>query len=254
MRSDYILKLLEKDERLDRRKLDEFRDIKIETGIIERAEGSARVKMGKTDVIVGVKLDFGEPFSDVPDMGVLRVEAEFTPIASEEFEPGPPGEDATELARVVDRGIRESESIDLKKLCVKEGEKVWMVCVDIYPINHDGNLIDASALATLAALLNTRMLKVDKEGNIIRDEFSGKLPMLHKPITVSVGKISDKLILDTTKEEENLLDCRLTVSVREDGKICAMQKSAGSSGLTEEEVYKMIDLAIKKSKEIRKLI
>lgn len=254
MREDYILKLLEKDERLDGRKLDEFRPIKIENGIIERAEGSARVKMGETDVIVGVKLEFGEPYPDAPDMGILRVEAEFTPIASEEFEPGPPGEDAIELARVVDRGIRESESIDLKKLCVKESEKVWVVCVDVYPINHDGNLIDASALAALAALSNTRMLKVDKEGNIIRDEFSGKLPMLHKPITVSVGKISDKLILDATKEEEKLLDCRLTVSIREDGKICAMQKSAGPTGLTEEEVNKMIDLAVEKSKEIRKLV
>ncbi len=254
MRSNYILKLLEENERLDGRKLDEFRDIKVKAGIIERAEGSARVKMGKTDVIVGIKLDFGEPYPDTPNMGILRVDAEFTPISCEEFEPGPPGEDATELARVVDRGIRESECIDLEKLCVKKGEKVWMICVDIYPINHDGNLVDASALAAIAALLNTRLLKLDKDGNLIRDESSGKLPMLHKPITISVGKISDKSILDTTKEEEKLLGCKLSISIREDGKVCAMQKSAGSAGLTEEEVSEMIDLAVKKTKEIRKLV
>ena len=72
MRLDYVLKLLESGERLDGRKMDQFRDIKLETGIIKRAEGSARVKIGKTDVIVGVKMDLGEPFSDIPNMGVLR--------------------------------------------------------------------------------------------------------------------------------------------------------------------------------------
>jgi len=254
MRAEYILKLLENNERLDGRGMAEFRPINIETGVIERAEGSARVKMGRTDVLVGVKLDFGEPFPDVPNMGILRVEAEFTPLACSEFEPGPPGEDATELARVVDRGIRESESIDLEKLCIKEGEKVWAISVDVYVLNHDGNLIDASALGAIAALFNTRMLKVDKDGNLIRGEFSGNLPMKHKPITISVGKIAGKLLLDTTKEEEELLDCKLSVSVREDGKICAMQKSGGSTGLTEKEIDEIIDLAIEKSKEIRKLI
>ena len=252
MRSDYILKLIENDERVDDRKLDEIRKIKIETGIIQRAEGSARVKMGKTDVIVGIKMEMGEPFPDMPDMGVLKTGAEFTPIASPDFESGPPREDATELARVVDRGIRESESIDLKKLCLKEGEKVWEVFVDVHIINHDGNLIDASALAAVAALSTTKIPKLEDD-KIVRDKLVKKLPISHKPITVTIGRILDKFIIDPTVEEEEVLNSKLTVAVMEDGKICAMQKS-GDHGLTMDDMNEMIDLAVKKSKEIRKLL
>jgi len=252
MRPDYVLKVLESGERVDGRKMDQFRDIKVETGIIQRAEGSARVKIGKTDVIVGVKMDLGEPFPDVPDMGVLRTGAEFTPIASPDFESGPPGEDATELARVVDRGVRESESIDLEKLCLKEGEKVWTVFVDVHIINHDGNLIDASALAAVAALKTAKMPKLEKD-KIIRDKLEKKLPILHEPITVTVGKVSDKFIIDPIKEEEEVLDSKVSIAIREDGKICAMQKS-GNLSLTVEDAEKMIDLAVKKSKDIRKFL
>lgn len=252
MRHDYVLKLLESDERLDGRKLDEFRDIKIEVDTIERAEGSARVKIGKTDIIVGIKMELGEPFPDVPDQGMLRTGAEFSPIASPEFDPGPPSDDAIELARVVDRGIRESECIDLEKLCLKPGEQVWSVFVDIHMINHDGNLIDVSALAAVAALMRTKIPELE-DGKINREKLKEKLPIKHIPITVTVGKISDKFLIDPTKEEEQVLDSKLTVAVMEDGKICAMQKS-GDQGLSEEETSRMIDLAIKKSKEIRKLL
>jgi len=248
---DYILKLIDSGKRLDDRKLDEFRKIQIEKEIIQKAEGSARVKIGKTDVIAGVKMELNEPYSDMPDSGILRTEAEFTPIASEDFLPGPPDEDAIELARIVDRGIRESDAIDLEKLCIKEGEKVWGVCVDIRIINHDGNLIDASALAAMAALKTTKIPKI-KDDKIEREEFSGKLSLKHIPITISVGKVNSKLIIDPVIQEEKILDCLLTVSTREDGKICAMQK--GENPLNVEEINKIIDFAVKKEKDLRKLI
>ena len=249
---EYVLKLLERNERIDGRKLDEYRDIKIEKSVIKRAEGSARIKLGKTDVIVGIKLGLTEPFPDMPNMGVLKTEAEFTPIASPDFEAGPPGEDATELARVVDRGIRESGSIDLENLCLKKGEKVWGVFVDIYIINHDGNLIDASALAAIEALLNTKIPEIEGD-KINREKLVKKLPILHKPVTVTIGKVKDKFIIDPTREEEEILEAKLSIAVMENDKICAMQKG-GAHGLSQNDMEMMIDLAIKKSKELRKFL
>ena len=113
------------------------REIKIEQGLIERAEGSARVLLGKTEVLVGVKVETGEPFSDTPNEGVLTVNAELVPIASPNFEAGPPDENSIELARVVDRGIRESKAIDNEKLCIEPGKKVFVVFVDVYVLNHE---------------------------------------------------------------------------------------------------------------------
>jgi exosome complex component RRP42 len=252
MRANYILKLIEKNERIDGRKLDEFRPITIEKSIIEKAEGSARVKLGKTDVIAGIKMEIEAPFPDTPNEGMLKTNAEFAPIAHPEFMPGPPSEDATELARVVDRGIRESNSIDLEKLCLVEGEKVWGVFIDIHIINHDGNLIDASALASLAALMNTRIPKYEDE-KIVRGEYIGKLPMLHTPINITVSKILDKYVVDLNREEEDVVDAWLSVAVREDGYVCSMQKG-GDKGLNVKNIDEMIELASKKSKELRKLL
>ena len=48
---------------------------------------------------------------------------ELVPFASPMFESGPPREDAIELARVVDRGIRHSEIVDKKKLCITPGKE-----------------------------------------------------------------------------------------------------------------------------------
>ena len=64
----------------------------------------------------------------------------------------PPGEDAIELARVVDRGIRESGMVDVEQLCIVPGEEVWMCFVDIYALDYDGNLFDAANLAAVSAL------------------------------------------------------------------------------------------------------
>lgn len=252
MRAEYVLEMIKEGKRIGNRALDEFRKIEIQTDLIKKAEGSARVKLGDTDVITGVKLDVGEPFKDTPDEGILITSAEFTPIASPEFEPGPPREDAIELARVVDRGIREGKAIDLKKLCIEEGEKVWIVFIDIHILNHMGNLLDASSLASIAALLHAKIPKYE-DGNVVREEFSGALPILHKPIMITVGKIYDKLLIDLLREEEEACDTRLSIAVREDDKICAMQKIGGSP-LTLKEVEDCIQLALKKSKEVRKLL
>ena len=159
--------LLEKGTRIDGRGLLDTREIKIEQGLIEKAEGSARVLLGKTDVLVGVKIETGEPFPDTPKEGVLTVNAELVPLASPTFEPGPPDENSIELARVVDRGIRESHAVDTEKLCIEEGKKVFVVFVDVYVLNHDGNLIDASAIAAMAALMNTKMPNYEiKDGEL----------------------------------------------------------------------------------------
>ena len=129
----YLKQTLEKDVRFDGRKLDELRKpITIELGVSKNAEGSAKVTWGETEVEVGIKMNVGTPYPDSPDKGVLITGAELSPMSSPDFETGPPGQQAVEMARVVDRGIRESGMIDTTKLCIKEGELVWTIFLDIY--------------------------------------------------------------------------------------------------------------------------
>lgn len=252
MEEAYALELIQKGKRLDGRKFEEFRPIDIQVNSIHTAEGSARVKMGETEVIAGVKMNIGTPFADTPNEGILIVNSEFTPLASPDFESGPPSENAVELSRIVDRGIRESNTVELEKLSLIPGEKVFSVFVDIHIINHQGNLQDAAALAAITALKNAKIPKVEND-QIVRGEWGDSLPVVHTPINVTVCKVGDIFIVDSNYKEEKVVDAKLSVSVREDGKICALQKQ-GSKVLKLKDIEKMLDIAIEKSEDLRKLI
>ena len=252
VRLKQIEALLEKSKRLDDRSLTDYREIQIEQGVIEKAEGSARVLLGKTQVLVGVKVETGEPFPDTPNDGVMTVNAELVPLASPHFEPGPPDENSIELARVVDRGIRESHAIDTEKLCIEPGKKVFVVFVDVYVLNHDGNLIDAAAIAAVAALMNTKMPNYEiKDGELKIKQGYTQLPMKAHPVTVTLGKIANKLLVDPWIEEESVMDSRITFASNSDGNICAIQKG-GSGYFTPQQILDASKIALEKAAELRK--
>ena len=252
VRLKQIEQLIEKGKRLDDRGLLDTREIKIEQGVIEKAEGSARVFLGKTQILVGVKVETGEPFPDTPNEGVLTVNAELVPVASPNFEPGPPDENSIELARIVDRGIRESKMVDNTKLCIEPGKKVFVVFVDVYVLNYDGNLIDAAAIAAVSALMNAKMPNFEVEdGEVKTKDGTSPLPLKDHSVTVTVCKIGDKLIIDPDAEEEQVIDARLSMAVNDSNNICAIQK--GLSGyFTPQQIIDASKLAREKAVEMRK--
>lgn len=249
---NYALDMIKNGKRIDDRKFDEFRKLDIKNNVIKKAEGSSRVRLGDTEVIAGVKIELGTPFADTPNEGTLSVNAEFSPIASPDFEPGPPSEDATELARVVDRGIRESHCIELGKMCVTPGEKVLSTFIDLEIVNHKGNLLDACSIAAVNALWNAKVPRIEND-KLVRGDYSGRLPVVWKPINVTVCKVGDAFLLDPVLEEENVVSSKLSIAVRDDDKICSLQKQ-GRETIGFGEIEKMFDIAISKSKEQRKFV
>lgn len=257
LKLDTLLTMLGRGVRLNGRRLDEFRPINIVTDYIPNADGSALVKLGNTQVLVGVKLEVGTPYPDTPNDGNLIINAEFMPTASPVFEPGPPDENAIELARVIDRGIRESRAIDLSRLALIPGKRVWNLWVDIYVLDHDGNLIDASSIGVLAALLTTRIPKAEvKENNeVVIDKTVKTSPLsINKYVTtITIVKVGGYLMVDPDLEEESLMDAKLIVSVTDDGLIAGLQKS-GPGYFTEEELMKAINIGLSKGRELIDII
>lgn len=215
------------------------------------------MRLGDTEVLAGVKVDVGTPFADTQDEGVLMVGTEFLPLASPEFESGPPKEDAIEVARVVDRAIRESKVIDFKKLCITSGEKVWMIYVDIDVLDDHGNLIDAASLAALSALLNTKMPVLGEDGRVDHDKKGTEpLPISGKPLCTTFARIGEQIVADPSLAEMNAMDARLTVGTFEKGGktlLCSMQKG-GAGGFALDEIEKIIALAEEKGQELRRLL
>jgi len=245
IKRDYIYSLANQGDRADGRKFDEFRPISLEVGVISKAEGSARVKIGDSQVVVGVKIQPGEPFPDTPDTGVIITNLELVPLASPTFETGPPREDAIELARVVDRGVRESKAIDLSKLCIESGQKVWMVFIDVHVLDHDGNLMDAASLGAIAALMNAKIPNM--KFGMGED---AKLPLDDIPVGITAVNIGGSIILDPSLDEENVASCKLTVITNKEGALAGMQKSGGGT-LTPGDVKHIIHIAKEKANVLR---
>ena len=247
VRVNYVRELLAKKLREDSREMMAFRPIKVTRGPIEHAEGSAQVDLGATKVMCGIKLQVEEPMKDTPDMGSLSVSAELLPLASADYETGPPSPQSIEFARVVDRGIRAAECVKLEDLFIEEG-KVWCVYVDLYVLNYDGNLFDAGSMAAMSALLNTRMPKYE-DGTVVRTGSMGALKVNNVISSTTFCKIDGTLLADPTKNEDDASSARLTVAT--DGEnIRAMQKGL-SGNFSVKEVEGLIDESFKKHKELK---
>lgn len=249
LRKDVLLTSLKKGTRYDGRKPDQFREIDIKKGVIGTAEGSAIANIGGTKVLAAIKFSMATPFPDRPDEGVLISNAELLPAASPVFEPGPPGEECIELARVVDRAVRSAECIDLKSLYV-EPEKVLAAFLDIYVLDHKGNYTDAATLAASAAMVDAKVPKVE-DGKVIYGEHARDLGPKALPVSTTFGKIGEYWLLDLSRDEEVALDTELTVATTEDH-VCAMQKSKGK--ITKKELMDNMDIAFKTGKDIRNML
>jgi exosome complex component RRP42 len=248
---EYIASLAEGGKRVDGRTFDKYRPIRLRVGHIQKAEGSAEVWLGHTRVLAGVKLKPGVPYPDSPDSGTLTTSAEMNPLAAPDFEAGPPQPEGIELARVVDRGVRESGLIDFKKLCVTPGEKVWTVFLDLHILDYDGNLFDACSIAALAAALSAKV--PNKQYGVSEEDPALPLTTQDPPISTTAVKIGHQILLDPSLDEDLVLDARLTVACDLEGSIRAMQKG-GHGSFTVDEVKTIIKMSQSAGSLIRGLI
>lgn len=248
----YIIYNLKKEERIDGRGLWEYRNFTINADTIASAEGSADVMLGETRIITGLKYDVGAPFPDLPNEGVCTLMAELLPLASPLFERGPPDEQSIELARVVDRGIRHADCVQTKLLCIKENEAVYILFVDMYVINYDGNLIDCGGVSALSTLISAHIPEGKYTENGV--EWTGKYLtgeniVNELPLVLTFGKIDDIIFLDPSLPEELVCDGRISISVTEN-KITSIQKS-GAATFSIDEIRMLGQKAIEIGRELR---
>ena len=251
LRKQQMWDAISKGKRLDGRYLDQIRPLEIELDIIKKANGSAKVKLGNSEVIAGVKIETGEPFEGLENKGALIVSAEVLPTASPYIEPGPPDEETVELARVVDRGIRESEMVDLDKLVLVPGKTVYTIFVDCSIINADGNLFDATSYAVVSALASSKIPVFEmQDGKVVYTGNNQDPPITTIPISITAIRIGEAVILDPTSEEEACMDARITITTNSNGEYTAIQK--GSTGaFTVVQIKKAAEIARIKGEEVR---
>uniref|UniRef100_A0A8C4XBE5 Exosome component 7 n=1 Tax=Erpetoichthys calabaricus TaxID=27687 RepID=A0A8C4XBE5_ERPCA len=238
------------DLRVDGRSCEDYRYVEVETDVVSNTSGSARVKLGHTDILVGIKAEIGRPKLDRPNKGCLEFFVDCSANATPEFE-GRGGEElGTEIANALYRVYDNERSVDLKSLCITPMEHCWILYTDVLLLQCDGNLFDAISLAIKAALLTpSKIPKVqmmeDEEGTteieLSDDPFDCvRLNTENVPCIVTLCKIGQRHVVDATLQEKACSVASLLVSVTSKGTITCVRKIGGGS-LDPESIYEMIE-------------
>ena len=255
LKKAHILELLADGKRLDGRSLEQPRDLSIDIGVIPKAEGSARARLGDTEVVAGVKVQPERPFPDTGDQGMLICTAEILPIAHPTAETGPPTPDVVELARVTDRGIRESKMLDMKQLVLEKDKSVIGIFCDNAVTDHDGNLFDVCSYATTAALNSCKLPKYEMQDDSPVKIENEKIdpPITTLPVSVTMARIGDYILVDPNMDEWSCLDARITITTNSDGNVVALQKG-GHEGFTSDQLIKCAEISVQVGSKIREII
>jgi exosome complex component RRP45 len=237
--SAFVLRALSEGLRLDGRRSRDARTLRVQCS--ER-EGCVEVRLGDTKAMGVVTAELVEPYVDRPTEGQLLFFVELSPMVSPTFETGRPSEHAIELMRLLERGIRKSQAIDVEALCAVAGKRVWSVRTDVTVLDDRGNVADAVCAAALGALMSFRLPAVSITGSgdeatvkALRREQADPVALVfhHLPICVTLGlfRVGDAgpavLVLDPTDREEMVLVGRVAVVLNQFGEVCAMQKLGG---------------------------
>ncbi|XP_037548734.1 exosome complex component RRP42 [Nematolebias whitei] len=244
----YILHGIRDDLRVDGRGCEDYRHMEIETDVVSNTDGSAKVTLGDTAVLVGIKAEIGKPRPMIPNEGYLEFFVDCSANATPEFE-GRGGEElGTELSNTLYKAFNK-DSLDLKSLCISPGEHCWVLYVDVLLLQCDGNLYDAMSVAIKAALFNTKIPKV----NISTDDEGGKeielsddpfdcmrLDVKNVPCIVTLCKVGHRHVVDATLQEKTCSVASLIISVTHKGAVTCARKVGGGS-LDPESVFEMTE-------------
>eukprot|EP01060_Flectonema_neradi_P012652 TRINITY_DN19411_c0_g1_i1.p1 TRINITY_DN19411_c0_g1~~TRINITY_DN19411_c0_g1_i1.p1 ORF type:complete len:302 (+),score=46.91 TRINITY_DN19411_c0_g1_i1:63-968(+) len=201
----FATELGDKGLRHDGRRFDEERQRIIKSGVLNKTLGSAYVAWGEAKVLVGVKGCFVPPCGPDSNEGKLEVRCTIADTAYEGV-----GDDILQtrdqsntVAEFVSLMINTSQTIDLKSLCCNE-DFAWILHLDIYILSYSGSIKDACLAAAITALINTTIpdTEVVDEVPVVVPNSGKKLEISRYPISSTIGKFKNHLLIDLSQTEE----------------------------------------------------
>jgi ribonuclease PH len=230
--------------RLDGRRCDELRPVKIHRPFIKYAEGSVLIEMGDTKVICTATVEEKvPPFMRGQNRGWVTAEYAMIPRATPERVPreaskGKQGGRTLEIQRLIGRSLRAVTDMDLL------GERTfWMDC-DV--IQADGGTRTASVTGAFIALADA--IAVVRQKGLIK-----KNPLKDYLAAVSVGKVAGEMLADLCYAEDCVADVDMNLIMTGKGEFVEVQGTAERSAFTHEELQKFLGLGWNGIKELVKL-
>ena len=209
--------------RLDGRRADEIRPMKIEIGVLSRADGSCYLEWGRNKILVGV---FGPREahprrSQRADTAVIRYKYNMASFSVEDrARPGP-----------------SRRSIEISKVSREAFEPVIMA--ELFPKTAIDIFVEV-----LQADAGTRTAAINASSVALAD---AGIPMKGLVTSCAFGKVDGQIVLDLNKDEDNYGEADFPVAMTQDGEITLVQMDGH---LTPEEIKKGLELVKKGCKEI----
>ena len=205
--------------RLDGRKPDEMRPIRIELGVLKNADGSAIFEMGNTKVIAAVygPREMHPRHLALPDRAVLRVRYHMTPFSTDKRKNPAPSRREIELSKVIREALESTILVELFPRTV----------IDIFM-----EVLQADAGTRLVSLMSASMALADA-GIPMRDLIAG----------VAVGKADGVLVLDLNEPEDMWGEADMPVALMPSLKQVALLQLNGN--MTPQEFRQGLEMAQK---------
>ncbi|RLN73675.1 hypothetical protein BBJ28_00021629 [Nothophytophthora sp. Chile5] len=245
--AEYMRKCLASKVRPDSRTIEASRPVQLQTNVIQTAASSSLVKLGNTSVLAAIKLAVGAPAVSTPDQGEIAfvcftcgvdsrataaIQVHLSPLCSNRFTVGRPSEEAQSIGSQLTRIVVGSRVVEMEDLSIEKGQSAWKLMVDVYCIDHDGNVLDAALTSIMAAFKSLRLPAVsindaDHVVSVLPDADSTPLRMQHCAYVTSFAVIDDTLLIDPTSDEEQLASAVFSLSYSTNGQLCGVHKPGG---------------------------
>ena len=218
MRNDPSVKLIDaKGLRVDGRRLDELRPIKLEVGILDKADGSAYIEHGKNKILAAVygPREAHPKHIALADRAVVRCRYHMAPFSVDERKSPAPSRRELELSKV----IRESLEPAIMS------EYFPRATIDIF-------------IEVLQADAGTRCAGITAASLALAD---AGIPMRELVAACAAGKIEGKVILDLSDIEDKKGEADLPVALMPKSNVISLIQMDGS--LSDEEFRQALDLS-----------
>lgn len=222
--------------RLDGRKADQMRPVKVDRGFLKHAEGSLFIEVGETKVLCTATVEDKVPlFLRGTGQGWVTAEYGMLPRATKTRTPR---ESATgrasgrtfEIQRLIGRSLR--AVIDLAKL----GERTVLIDCDV--IQADGGTRTTAVTGAFVALADALYRLQESgliKGSLLKDFVAA----------VSVGSVEGNLMLDLNYAEDSMADVDMNVVMTGSKKFVEVQGTAEEIPFDKEQLDRMLHLAMR---------
>ncbi len=228
--------------RLDGRKPDELRKIKVTKDFVKHAEGSCLIEFGRTRVICTASVEESvPPFLKGKGTGWVTAEYGMLPRSTDtrmKREKTLTSGRTLEIQRLIGRSLR--GVVDVEQL----GERTVKIDCDV--IQADGGTRTASVTGGFIALA-LALQKIKKQNLIDR------VPLIDCVAAVSVGIYRGTALLDLNYEEDSGADMDMNVVMAGNGQFVEVQGTAEKRAFSKKQMDKLLDLAEKGIRELIKV-